>query len=613
MSVVRRLLGLGERRASPGGLGSLDGNWTATGHSISTAGTAVSVDTAMRVATFYACVKVISEDIASLPLELMETYSNGKVRPAINDPDYEVFTSGISDDTTNFTFWQAYVQAALITGGAFAGIIRHPANGTLQSMFPIHPAWVYPMRKIPNPNSVPDFAAGIAYQVRVPTYDVVYLFAGDTIMPMPLMSRNGITGSSPLADQRDTLGLALAQDNYAAMLMVNGAKPTGVLSTEHTLNEAEFEQAKEQWKANQAGAQNGGKTLILPYNMKYSAISMTSNDIQYMDTRKMTREDICAIFRVPLHMVGIMDHATFSNIEQQALNYVTNTLRPLCVAIEQTMNRFALRDSQRKAGKFLKFNLDDLERGDRLTRFQAYNTGVLTGVLTRNECRKAEGLNPMPGADTLLVPLNMGIQTGAPLPVPIQQPKPDPALPAPAPGDPKKPAAKTPAPVSKKSDPLIMTYTVVEDPATRDQERIKSAFRELAKDAFDRIVRKEVQEISKSVRKFNAKQLSDWAPGFIGDMRSFYAAQLSPVLTRAASSVCDLNDTQRDLIANQVEQGAHRYVRDTLGALHRTLESDPRAEAFDRNVQRTLADWAANKAATWAADEIDTIFELVEV
>jgi HK97 family phage portal protein len=224
------------------------------------------------------------------------------------------------------------------------------------------------------------------------------------------LSLNGWLGISPIAYARESIGLALATEKFGGQLFRNGAKMGGVLEHPGKMSDEAYKRVKESFDLATSG-ENAHKTAILEEGTKFAKISITPEDSQFLETRKMQRSEIAGIYRVPAHMVNDLEKATFSNIEQQSLEFVTGALMPWLVRIEKAVRRDLLRPNERKTYG-ARFGISALLRGDAISRSAYYHAGILDGWMTRNEARAIEStlgvaLNPIEGLDTPLMPLNM--------------------------------------------------------------------------------------------------------------------------------------------------------------------------------------------------------------
>ncbi|MBR3719369.1 MAG: phage portal protein, partial [Firmicutes bacterium] len=235
-------------------------------------------------------------------------------------------------------------------------------------------------------------------QVKLDPLDVLHI---------PGLGFDGIIGYSPIALEKNAIGLGIAAEEYGSRFFQNGARPSGVLTHPNTVKDPK--RLRENWNAAYGGSANGSKVAILEESMTFTPISLPNNEAQFLETRKFQVEEICRIFRVPPHLVGNLDRATFSNIENQSIDFAVHTIRPWLVRIEQAMNR-ALFAENEKGHFYVQFNIDGLMRGDYKSRMEGYAIGRQNGWLNANDIRALENMNPIPeeeGGNTFLVNGNM--------------------------------------------------------------------------------------------------------------------------------------------------------------------------------------------------------------
>jgi HK97 family phage portal protein len=222
-----------------------------------------------------------------------------------------------------------------------------------------------------------------------------------------LFSLDGLNGLSPISAAKNSLGLAKATEKHGAKLFANAATPSGGFATEKTLTDEQYKRVKDQ--LDDYKGENAHKNLILEGGLAWFQTSLSSDDAQFLDTRKFQRTDICGVFRVPPHMIADLEKATFSNIEQQGLEYVQHSLMPYLVRIEGRINKDLISKADR--GRFFaKFNTNALLRGDMQARGEFYTKLTQTGAISPNEIRALEDLNPREGGDIYLTPMNMTTQ-----------------------------------------------------------------------------------------------------------------------------------------------------------------------------------------------------------
>ena len=232
-------------------------------------------------------------------------------------------------------------------------------------------------------------------------------FAADEIFHVKGLSMDGVKGLSPIGQAREAVGLALATEEYGARFFGNGARPGGVIEFPGVMKEPE--KLRKSWNDVFQGPRNSHKVAILEQGSKYHAIGIPPEEAQFLETRKFQINEICRIFRVPPHLVGDLEKATFSNIEHQSIEFVEHTVRPWLVRWEQEIWRSLLAESERKT-YFVRFNVDGLLRGDYAARMQGYSVGRQNGWLSANDIRRLENLNPISkdeGGDLYLVNGNM--------------------------------------------------------------------------------------------------------------------------------------------------------------------------------------------------------------
>ena len=360
------------------------------GKSIS--GKTVDEFSAMRLSAVYACVRILAESIAALPLHVYE-YKNGGKERAINHPLYFLLHDAPNSEMTSFNFRESSMAHLLLRGNAYSQIIRD-GLGKVVGLYPLRPNRMT-VERDDNGEIVYRYTPTTGENPRMKNSAQVILPRRD-VLHIPALGFDGIIGYSPIAMARNAIGVALACEEFGAKFFENGARPSGILEHPGTINNPE--KLRESWQAVYGGSGNTGKVAILEEGMKYQQISIPPNDAQFLDTRKFQLNEIARIFRVPPHMLADLDKATFSNIEQQSLEFVKFSLNPWVVRWEQALNKALFSPSER--GKFfVKFNVDGLLRGDYQSRMQGYAIGRNNGWLSANEIREMEDQNPISDAE----------------------------------------------------------------------------------------------------------------------------------------------------------------------------------------------------------------------
>jgi HK97 family phage portal protein len=369
------------------------------GGGASASGIVVNPQTAMQSAAVYSCVQVLAQSIGVLPLNLYNKADNGAVTEAKNHPLFEILHNQPNDWQTSVEFFEMLVMALCLRGNAYAYVNRS-RSGAVIELLPLHPDMV----RVEMLNGFT-----LQYQITLPDGSFKTMKPGE-IFHVRGLTMNGWLGISPIAYARESIGLALATEKFGGQLFRNGAKMGGVLEHPGKLSAEAYSRVKDSFDAASSG-ENAHKTALLEEGMKWSKVSMTADDSQFLETRKYQRSEIAAIFRVPPHKIGDLERATFSNIEQQSLDFINDALMPLCNRIEKAIRR-DLFSKQDKKEVHVRFNVAALLRGDAAARSTYYHNGILDGWMTRNEARAAETdvgivLNPLDGLDTPLMPLNM--------------------------------------------------------------------------------------------------------------------------------------------------------------------------------------------------------------
>lgn len=359
-----------------------------------TAGVSVSETTSLQCSAVYACVRVLSETVASLPLITYRRLENGGKERATDHALYDVLHNQPNALMSSFEWRETMMAHLLLWGNAYSRIVDD-ASGRILELYPMRPDRVQVSQ-----------AAGSLLYTYTPTSGETLVLPEDKVLHIRGLSTDGILGISPIAQARQAIGLAMATEEFGARFFGNGARPGGVLEHPGTLTDEAMARLQMSWEQSHNGNVNAHKVAILEEGMKYAPVGIPPEDAQFLETRKFQIEEIARIFRVPVHLIGDLDRATFSNIEQQSLEYVIYSVRPWLVRWEQAIQRSLMLSGERKT-YFVEFLVDGLLRGDIMSRYQAYATAIQNGWMSRNEVRQLENLNPAEELDEFLVPMNM--------------------------------------------------------------------------------------------------------------------------------------------------------------------------------------------------------------
>lgn len=351
-----------------------------------TSGKTVDEQSSMRLSAVYACVRVLSESLAGLPLQMFKETGEGSKEKAIDHPLYKLLYLEPNPEMTSYSFRETLMTHLLLWGNAYAQIVR---NGKQEIV------GLYPL--MPNRMKIDRDENGELYYEYQTSSDEAHTMQGNLVrlsrhdvLHIPGLGYDGILGYSPIAMAKNAIGAALATEEYGATFFKNGANPSGILTMPGTVKDPE--KIRESWNNGFGGSGNSGKVAILEEGMTYSAISVSPEQAQFLETRKFQVDEICRIFNVPPHMVADLEHATFSNIEQQSLNFVIYSLRPWMLRWEQSLQRCLLTEDE-KCRYFFKFNANALLRGDYQSRMNGYSTGIQNGIYSINDVRALEDMD----------------------------------------------------------------------------------------------------------------------------------------------------------------------------------------------------------------------------
>lgn len=517
MNIIKRIFNRpNEQRATPMPTGS-DGFWLGMGSSV--AGVEVNAQTALFADAVWACVAVITDAIAGLPVHIKNVDTGEKVkahsiaRLLRNEPNPEM---------TAASFRTALMVNLLLHGAAYAFVER--VGGQPVGLYPLQSANTYPARQ----NGKLQYVTIIDGKQHVLRPEQVIAITGLTF--------DGITGLSPVRYAAKQIGLSLVASTFAEKAFASGGNLGGLIETPPITAEAQSS-FLESWRRNHAGIDNALKVAALPTGWKFTPTSTTPDKAQLLDTRIHQVRVIARIFKVPLHMIGDLERATFSNIEHQAIEFQQRTITPHIIRLEQELSRKLLRDDEQDT-LAVSFNLDSLLRADTKARYEAHNLGLQGGWLTRNEVRRMEDLPPIDDGDTPLVPLNMG-----------------------------------PASATGGGNPDTKTKRDAHDP---------TAVQAVIQDATARLRVKEVNALTRAIKKHGQDQAAiiEWVESFYADHQELATRTLTPAasLTHAdpATMAATHCNEARRAISNAIES-------DTLNDLIATWQNNNPGKPAEAN------------------------------
>ncbi|MEQ8154490.1 MAG: phage portal protein [Clostridiaceae bacterium] len=375
MPIISRLF---EARASP--KNSFWGSTYSFFFGSTTSGKTVNETTAMETTAVYACVRILAETIASLPLHTYKYNETGKEK-AINHPIYHLLADEPNPEMTSFVFRETLMGHLLLWGNSYSQIIRD-GRGNVIALYPL----------LPDKMTVDRNEKGQIYYIYNKD-GILYSLRSEEVLHIPGLGFDGLIGYSPIAMAKNAIGMAIATEEYGAKFFANGANPGGVL--EHPGVVKDPQRVRDSWNSVYQGTSNAHRVAVLEEGMKFQSIGIPPEQAQFLETRKFQTEEICRIFRVPPHLVASLDRATFSNIEHQSISFIDNTIMPWVSRLEQSIQKSLFTQEEKKI-YFVKFNLNARLRGDAVSRANFYQIMRQNGIMSANDIRELEEMNLIP-------------------------------------------------------------------------------------------------------------------------------------------------------------------------------------------------------------------------
>ena len=349
-------------------------------------GVEVSPENSLNCSTVAACVRLLSESVASLPLHVYRRAGESKERTP-DHPTYKLLHDSANEFQTSYLWRQAMVANVLLRGNAYS-LIERGGDGSVRALWPL---------------------PSTAVTVEVREGRLLYSHHGRErrtwehwdMLHFRGPSLDGIMGLSVIALAKQGIGLSIAQDQYGGALFKNRARPGVVIKAPNVIGPDDRAEMME-WLKQFEGSANSGKAVILEAGWDFATLGFTAEDSQYLESRQFSVQEICRWFRVPPHMVGDPTRLAYASSEAEMLAFTSHTLRPWLVAIEQELNHKLF-----SRGFFSEFDANGLARGDMASRYESYSKGLASGFLTVADVRRWENLPELPDTDKLLRPANM--------------------------------------------------------------------------------------------------------------------------------------------------------------------------------------------------------------
>jgi HK97 family phage portal protein len=363
----------------------------------SKSGIAINDESALTLSAVYACNRILADSLASMPVGLFRRDPSGNIVEASNRPENRLIATSPAEFYTSYTLRSTLQFHLGMRGNAFARILRDGRGGARQLRI-LHPNLVTPFW----------YKGKLYYEVQPDTTtgfpEKREILAPDEILHIAAMSTDGVMGRSPITVLRDTIGIGLGNRDYIATIQKNGGRLRGILKHPNKLSPESVDSLRTNFK----GAMQSGDFPILENGVEFSSVSLSPADAEFINTAKITMQDIARVYRIPPHMIGDLERATFSNIEHQSIEFVKNTLLPWIKNWESELNRKLLPVDLQDT-HFFRFNVEGMLRGDIRARMEAYTKAIQWGILNRDEVRELENRNPIPDGlgEVFLTPLNM--------------------------------------------------------------------------------------------------------------------------------------------------------------------------------------------------------------
>ena len=388
---IKSLFGFGQARDKPVDKAADAGYSFLFGRT--TSGKPVNERTAMQTTAVYACVRILAEAVASLPLHVYEYQDDGGKKLVHDHPLYYLLHDEPNPEMTSFVFRETLMSHLLIWGNAYAQIIRDGA-GRVLGLYPLLPDKM-DVQRDDKGNIYYVYSRNSDENPMFKEYGNIRLKAED-VLHIPGLGFDGLIGYSPIAMAKNAVGMTLACEEYGASFFANGANPGGVLEHPGVLKDPS--KVRESWNSVYRGVSNAHKIAVLEEGMKYQQIGIPPEEAQFLETRKFQINEIARLYRIPPHMVGDLDQSSLSNIEQQSLEFVKYTLDPWVIRWEQSLQRSLLLPGE-KGKYFIKLNVDGLLRGDYQSRMNGYATGISNGFLSPNDVHRLENMDLIPAEE----------------------------------------------------------------------------------------------------------------------------------------------------------------------------------------------------------------------
>lgn len=556
-----RLMRLFERRSSPENPSTNLANpaawfidWAKGGTTRS--GATINHTTALNLSAVWAAVRVLTDAVASIPVVTYRRLPRGKER-ATDHPIYGLLHDRPNPEMSAFTFKEA-LQGHLATwGNAYAEIQRDGAG---------RPIALWPL--LPDRTRAERFEGRKVYITKVEGSEI--RLPADRVLHIPGFGFDGLMGYSPISFARESLGLTKAAEEFGSAWFGNGSRPSGILTHPNKVSDLAKKNMQTSWEELHRGLSNAQRVAILEEGVTWQAIGIPPEDAQFLETRKFQTSEVARWFKVPPHMIGDLERATFSNIEQQSIEFVTHTARPWVVRWEQVLNwdLFSERDRTQYFSEFL---LDALLRGDSESRGKFFQSLFQIGALSPNDVLEKENMNPVEGGDRRFVPMNM---------VPLDS---------------------VDQIVAAQTAPKIAPAAQVDPEAER--ARIRTGFERVIKAVAEQMVSREVKAVGNALDRAATRGMPEfyaWLDEFYGGQPAFLERAYLPALLGLAEAVGGEPEAQT---RGRVRALAESEAETAEGEIRAILRREPMEGQIDA-IRALLARWETDRPTELASREV---------
>lgn len=528
-------------------------------------GTNVNSETSLNLSTVFICVRRTTETLSTLPVHVYRKTDIG--REEVNHPVSQLLGVEPNPEMPANVFMEVMQGHLELRGAAYAEIVRD-GRGRVVELWPIHPDKITLERT----------RDGDLIYRYLPTD---YPFPSSKILHIRGFGSNGINSYSVISLARESIGLGLAAQEYGARFFGQGTNTGGFIKHPKNLSKEAYQRLRQELNDNYKGLRKAHKLIMLEEGMEYQKVGVTNDDAQFLETRKFQVSEIARWFGLPAHMVGDLERATFSNIEQQSIEAVIYTWRPRVVRWEQEINMKLL-----KPGEYVKFSLEGLLRGDTKSRFEAYKIASENGWMNADEIRALEDMNPQPDGmgRIFLAPLNMvnkKIYLDANIPTETD-------------GEQNN---KNAAYIEKES------RSVKEFRSVSDRRYIADKYRGELRSAAKRVVKREIDWLKEELEEKDAEGAKHHIIKKYGSIEEFAkeefenifeksSAELYPVYAAELGKDAAVSEEYKRAVNEYIGLFAHRYMLDDQRALIKTIDAAIEADTdYKEQLQQTTETW----------------------